>query len=159
MMSRDNACFVPGLFSWLLVVQCSCFDKQHQKKTFLLTPRGWWVLVFSHSLRPRERTISTFSPFRPADAPFSKIRSSCLIQGRALEISRRGQPPLCLACRKWIEISSIVNLSLWHLFGGEKGRGWKEEVGHILKPFCSVGIKQMQKKRDKIGLDYWDKYV
>lgn len=69
MMSSDNVGFVPGLFSWLLVFQCSCFDKQYQN-TFFLAPRGWWVLVFSgesgvhflRSLHPRETTISKYFP-------------------------------------------------------------------------------------------------
>lgn len=75
--------FVSGLFSWLPVFQCSCFDKRYQN-TFFHAPRGWWVLVvfffffsegsgvhFLCTLRPRETTVSKYSPppFSPADAP------------------------------------------------------------------------------------------
>lgn len=69
MRDSYNACFVPGLFTWLLAFQCSCFDKQHQN-TFFHVPMGWWVLVFSEesgvhflcSLRPRGRSVSKFFP-------------------------------------------------------------------------------------------------
>lgn len=74
MTSSDNAGFVPGLFSWPLAFQCSCFDKQY-RNAFFHAPRGRWVLVFSeesgvhflYSLSPRETSVSNYFPLSPAD--------------------------------------------------------------------------------------------
>lgn len=74
--------FVSGLFSWLPVFQCPCFDKRYQN-TFFHAPRGWWVLVFFFPflwrvwsplpLHPSsegdDRIKILPPPFSPADAP------------------------------------------------------------------------------------------
>lgn len=67
-MSSDNAGFVPALFFWLLVLQCSCFDKQYQN-AFFLAPRGWWELVFSEESTSSTASVQGRQPYQNTFPP------------------------------------------------------------------------------------------
>lgn len=76
MTSSDNAGFVPGLFSWLLVFQCSCFDKQYRNAFFPSPQRMMGISVFWRVWSPLPLQPSSkghkrikILPLSPADAP------------------------------------------------------------------------------------------